>query len=340
MYEETRLNVGDRYPTNLWGDVIIVEYHGNKNVVVEFINTGYRAKTQKQYVLSGQIKDISEHNRIIAENKAKEKSRKDNYKVMTEQRRQASLERINKENVEREEARKRRCALKKQKLEQNRIKNRHPLTGVLQKDKYDYEFKIVDNKKKLIEIEYVLSGNKYTITSYRLENNKFYDIDSEEVKNKVKAILKIKHVEHYEKNREERLAKAKQWQKDNPDKANTRNRNRRASRKKAVGEHTTEQTDALYIKQDGRCACCCVYLDTSIKHLDHIMPLILGGSNSIENLQWLCQFCNTSKSGSHPDVWKEYSESENFRLKRLSRITTETGCWLQSEQSTPHHGQF
>lgn len=38
-------------------------------------------------------------------------------------------------------------------------------------------------------------------------------------------------------------------------------------------------------------------------HLDHRIPICLGGAHSIENLQWLCEPCNLSKGGLHPNVW-------------------------------------
>lgn len=39
------------------------------------------------------------------------------------------------------------------------------------------------------------------------------------------------------------------------------------------------------------------------RHIDHVMPLRLGGSNYIENIQLLCRPCNLSKGSKHPAVW-------------------------------------
>jgi 5-methylcytosine-specific restriction endonuclease McrA len=34
---------------------------------------------------------------------------------------------------------------------------------------------------------------------------------------------------------------------------------------------------------------------------DHVVPLSLGGSNDIDNIQPLCKSCNSSKRGRHID---------------------------------------
>lgn len=57
----------------------------------------------------------------------------------------------------------------------------------------------------------------------------------------------------------------------------------------------------------------CINCNTSIRdrhHIDHIMPIALGGMNVIGNIQLLCPFCNISKHAKHPIVWAQ----ENGRL--------------------------
>lgn len=52
----------------------------------------------------------------------------------------------------------------------------------------------------------------------------------------------------------------------------------------------------LEIEQEGRCALCGKVLDRSAQpHVDHKVPLALGGRNDPANLQLLCQRCNLGK---------------------------------------------
>jgi hypothetical protein len=55
--------------------------------------------------------------------------------------------------------------------------------------------------------------------------------------------------------------------------------------------------EALESAQNLRCAVCGAPLVRSAKpHIDHKIPVSLGGSNDIENLQILCERCNLGKS--------------------------------------------
>jgi len=59
------------------------------------------------------------------------------------------------------------------------------------------------------------------------------------------------------------------------------------------GEHFTEEEWlALMEFYGGRCLCCG---STENITVDHVIPLSLGGSNSIANIQPLCEGCNLDK---------------------------------------------
>ena len=73
-------------------------------------------------------------------------------------------------------------------------------------------------------------------------------------------------------------------------------------RTKAKGRFTAEEVRILYAKQKGKCAYCFTKLGDRY-HRDHIMPLSLGGPNTIDNIQLLCQPCNQHKAGKHPVEW-------------------------------------
>jgi len=70
---------------------------------------------------------------------------------------------------------------------------------------------------------------------------------------------------------------------------------RRARQANADGTHTLGEWENLKAQYNWTCpACGKRELDIKLT-ADHIIPLILGGSNNIENIQPLCKSCNSSK---------------------------------------------
>ena len=137
------------------------------------------------------------------------------------------------------------------------------------------------------------------------------------VKNKLKKeankdeYLKQKKIS-YLKNREKRIAysikyyllnkekwaKQNGWKKNNKEKANIITNNYR-NRKKNKGNLSKDLTSKLISLQKSRCACCGMPLGKDF-HLDHIIPLHLGGMNIDTNIQLLRKVCNLRKGHKHP----------------------------------------
>ena len=88
------------------------------------------------------------------------------------------------------------------------------------------------------------------------------------------------------------------------EKRRVRVRNRRARKKGNGGRHTAAQIRGLLVRQRYKCPFCPADLRQGF-HADHIMPLALGGSNDISNIQLLCPPCNDSKGYSHPVAWAQ-----------------------------------
>lgn len=84
----------------------------------------------------------------------------------------------------------------------------------------------------------------------------------------------------------------KEWRRRNPEKSSASYNRRRTRKTKAGGSYTVEEFKALCKQYDGRCACC-----GKKKRLtpDHVIPVALGGSSDIVNIQPLCQPCNSRK---------------------------------------------
>jgi 5-methylcytosine-specific restriction endonuclease McrA len=97
-------------------------------------------------------------------------------------------------------------------------------------------------------------------------------------------------------NPEKRYASVRAWKAKNPERAKELSfigwQARRSRKASAIGSFTLEQVEALFVAQGGCCAYCQATENFS---LDHKTPLSRGGSNSVENLQWLCVSCNSRK---------------------------------------------
>ena len=142
-----------------------------------------------------------------------------------------------------------------------------------------------------------------------------------------KRSQKERQSRYNESHREERRARAKlrydndparygiekhrKWRQANPEKvvaATLRHRkknpninrltvgNRRARLLKAEGYYTQAEWQAIKERQGFRCLMCGRCQPDIKLTVDHIQPLSKGGRNSSENLQGLCQSCNSRKN--------------------------------------------
>jgi 5-methylcytosine-specific restriction endonuclease McrA len=100
------------------------------------------------------------------------------------------------------------------------------------------------------------------------------------------------------------------WQKANPEAMRIIRANRRARKRDAGGKLSKGLSEKLFKLQYGKCACCTQPLGDNY-HLDHIMPLALGGSNTDDNTQLLRQRCNLQKKAKHP---VDFMQSRGFLL--------------------------
>ena len=73
---------------------------------------------------------------------------------------------------------------------------------------------------------------------------------------------------------------------------------RRARVAASGGVLSADIAERLFTSQRGKCTNCNGKL--AEYHLDHIMPLALGGVNEDSNMQLLCPSCNWRKNAMHP----------------------------------------
>lgn len=100
------------------------------------------------------------------------------------------------------------------------------------------------------------------------------------------------------------------WAIDNKDRRCIHQQNRKARKQQGGGQLSPDLAQRLLVLQKGKCACCHKSLDDGY-HLDHNMPLALGGANEDSNIQLLCPFCNLSKSAKHP---VDFMQQKGFLL--------------------------
>jgi 5-methylcytosine-specific restriction endonuclease McrA len=129
----------------------------------------------------------------------------------------------------------------------------------------------------------------------RENDRKYYEENKEEV---------LKKNRKYAKNNPEVLKKAiKKWQDNNPHLVAAISARRRARMQNAEGFFTGKDIQNIFESQNFMCVGCDSDLKNKKFHVDHIMPLSLGGSNWPTNLQILCPKCNLTKHAKHPDDW-------------------------------------
>lgn len=100
-----------------------------------------------------------------------------------------------------------------------------------------------------------------------------------------------------EKNKERDIKNKKEWASKNKDRIRILCINRR--RKLSGGSLSKDITSKLLKLQNGCCAACKKELNGDF-HIDHIIPVALGGKNIDNNVQLLHSSCNLKKNAKHP----------------------------------------
>lgn len=122
------------------------------------------------------------------------------------------------------------------------------------------------------------------------------------------------------------------WVRANRDKWNAIQCARRARKLSAPGKFTAEDVAALRECQDDLCAGC--RQPMLAKHtVDHIMPLIRGGSNWPSNTQLMCRNCNSSKNDMTMDEWLASRRRVDYLKKRGLAFDLTMDEWLARRAS-------
>jgi len=172
-------------------------------------------------------------------------------------------------------------------------------------------------KKKEYNAEYHRK-NKESISARKKEyDEKYYEENKQKIleyqrkynaENKDK-IAKRKQI-YRAKNKERRAEYNRAYKLKNPEVKKRSEHKRRALKKGSGGSLSKGITEKLFKLQKGKCPCCKLPLGKNY-HIDHIMPLALGGTNTDDNVQLLRATCNEQKQAKHP---RDFMWSRGFLL--------------------------
>ena len=159
--------------------------------------------------------------------------------------------------------------------------------------------------KEAIEAQQTLRRSAYA-AAYRMANL---------------AQLKAANVAYKEKHRDELAARRSadpeksraynaSYRAAHPGRHRIYDQNKRVLRANAVGRLSVGLSEKLFRLQRGKCPCCAEPLGDDY-HMDHKMPLALGGTNTDDNMQLLRAVCNMQKHAKHP---VDFMQSRGFLL--------------------------
>lgn len=125
---------------------------------------------------------------------------------------------------------------------------------------------------------------------YRLDNPEKAKLSAKKRRDRVKGspVEKEKYQAWYS-----------EYYKKHPEKRRIRNLNRRLRIRSNGGLLSKDVSARLLKSQKNKCYCCSAKLSLGY-HLDHIVPIALGGLNVDSNIQLLCPACNIKKGAKHP----------------------------------------
>lgn len=111
--------------------------------------------------------------------------------------------------------------------------------------------------------------------------------------------VRAKSVAYHHQNKDELNARAREYKAQPSYKAKDHTYRERREHGLNTGSLSTNIVARLHKAQRGLCVCCRLALGNDY-HLDHIMPLALGGKNTDDNVQLLRRVCNLNKHAKHP----------------------------------------
>lgn len=157
--------------------------------------------------------------------------------------------------------------------------------------------RIAERKRKYYEVN--SAQEKRRASNYYYANREEINKERREYRIANREAVNLLSRRYYAENRDWLRAQSKAWRDRNQEKVRACRSNAKAIRRAAYGRLTANIIPRLFKLQRGKCACCGKPLGDNY-HLDHIMPIALGGTNIDSNVQLLRAECNHQKHAKHP----------------------------------------
>lgn len=161
-----------------------------------------------------------------------------------------------------------------------RIKNH---SSIIESQRKSY---FLNKEARLKKAKDYVSRNKDKVAD---RQKRYYSLNAASAKKRAK--------EWFENNKERAKARASKYYKNNPEVFHNSRVVRRE--RESTGRLSGGLVSKLLILQKGLCPCCKKPLGDDY-HVDHIIPLALGGKNEDRNIQLLRGSCNMQKHAKHP----------------------------------------
>ncbi len=170
------------------------------------------------------------------------------------------------------------------------------------------EERIIYNRKYIENLKYLPEEKQKELKGRRKNSAQ---------KQRSKADYKIKmeryHREWYQKNKEKDKKHAKEWKENNREQYRNIQRRRKLRKKGAKGSHSFKEWKLLLDKYNHRCGYCGKG-DGRLER-DHLIPIVHGGSDFIENVIPACRSCNASKGTKNQDQFWEIANKFRKEIK-------------------------
>lgn len=192
-------------------------------------------------------------------------------------------------------------------LPENKIKNRSVRQARKHKEAIygaEYRAKNREDRSRKAKIYYEKNREEMLAKGKirRDKNKESASIYYKERRKKYREAILAREAAYRDSRKQQIAESAKKWYASNPEMVRLCKLKRRAREKACGGTISKGITIFLMTSQCGLCVYCKVDI-TQKYHIDHIMPLALGGANNDDNIQLLCPSCNLRKNAKHPDIF-------------------------------------